>query len=776
MNSRDMGHLIANNEATLLDCGWFPNKALGSFPGETRRLIDPVNYPPVDGMPGGTAGGVPNDEPILGHYRYYYDEYGAMAAWVRIHGNVVEYWPTGGNQWIQIGDANWPNGCVPDAEQFQNTMIIMHGTLDTYYMAKFLIYNGTSWLAGDVPVPGFYTLTPAVFTGGGVDDMTAWGNFTGSVNRFFVVEIERNTMGWVYFQGVGLNDIAVAGPYTGADERTYIVRISAVAPDMFEWSQDGGNQWSIPINITGAVQILSDGVTITFAAVVGHTVGNYWSFYCGPTDAIRWSMDAGATWEDDNIPITAGVAIGLTENINVIFLADVGHTVTDYWEFDVIVNGLPNLRPAFAVAYKNRLFAVSPNEPYRLRFSAVRNPRNFLSPDGGYVGIGEEAGDPIKGLWVHDGRIYIFKKHSNWIYWIDDYGIQHIYQHRSTGGLLNHRCIAAMDDIIYYITDRGIYMLYGADYDCVSDKVHPNITAHPDYLKYAQLIVHQPSCTIWATYLVNIEYVPVSESDGETTVNIYHSHTWVGQIRRGLKTNPRWTRLPYHRITGYAMPPKCNNYRGADGQKLRFDAQQPDVTQWNTTNRYPDALYPTPAQGGPRHYSYRWNTGYDKDVVPAITGYYAGDHGVGWYLNWRSRRFMPVPTTRNLVFDRARLEYNVWKNQVGVGIDVAWGQVRIDEWMLKPSNPDPSGDTHFPIGNATTYDPVAGGHCFEEWSLAECRRDVDDNPGAYGKTIMLEFNCCGTANRNRDSWRIEFKDFGIELDMPEAQATTDRGI
>ena len=777
MNSRDMGHLIADNEAALLDCGWFPNKALRSLPGDRRRLLDPVTYPPVPGMSLGTAGGVPNDEPILGHWRYYSGIGGTNDAWVRVHGNVVEYWPTGGVGWIQIGPANWPNACVPTAVQFRDMLLIMHGTADTYYMCKFLTYNGNTWVSGDVPVPGNWTLGAVAFVGGGLNDMVANYGFTGSVNRFFVVEIIRNLIGNpVYYGDVGLDDITTAGAYTGVGETRYIVEVVGVGlPDTFRWSDDGGLNWSADTGMTGAAQALSNGVTITFAAAVGHTVGDFWDFYCSPEDAIRWSWDGGGTWQETNIAITAGVPIGLDEGVTVTFAAAIGHTVTDYWEFDIVVNDLPNLRPAFAATYKSRVYGVSSNEPYRLRFSAVRNPRNWLAPGGGYVGIGEDQGDPIMGLFENDNKLYIFKKHSVWVYWIDDYGYQHIYKHRASGGLLNHKCICAMDDIIYYVTDRGVYALYGADYDCVSDKVHPNIEAHPEYLAYAQAIVHQPSATLWVTYLVNIEETPVYESEGEETIRTFHSHTWVGQIRRGLKMQPRWTRLPYHRITGYAMPPQENNYRGMDVQSLRFDAQQPDVLEWNPNLSYPDAMYPTAVQGGARHYSYIWDVGYDRDVIPALAGYYAGDHGIGWYLKYRSKRWMPIPTTRNIQWDRMRLEYNVWKNQEALGMDAGWGVIYIDEWILVPSVSADADPTHFAIGLATPYDPDAGGACFQEWSLAECRRDFDQGPGAYGKTIMVEFECCGTAHRARLSYAIEFKDFGIEWDIPEADMTTDRG-
>lgn len=778
MNSRDSSHLIAANEASQLDCAWFPNKAMRSFPGETRRLLDAINYPAVPGMDAGTVGGVPNDEPILGHWRYCWGDGGDADAWVRVHGNVVEYWPTGSAEWIQIGPANWPNTCVPNAVQFRDMMLIMHGTLDTYYMCKFLKYNGETWVSGDVPVPGNWTLGPVNFVvAPGLNDMVVNYGFIGNENRFFIVEIERNLIGPPIIYGVGLDDIASGGVYVGADHLRYIVEIIGVGPpDTFRWSDDGGLNWSAGVAIVAAfAHPLSNGVTVTFLAAGGHTLGDFWDFYCSPEDAVRWSWDGGGTWEETNIPITAGVAMGLDDGVTVTFAAAVGHTVGNYWEFDILVNDLPNLRPAFAVTYKDRLYGVSPNEPYRLRFSAIRNPRRWTYPGGGYVNLGDTEGDPIMGLFVNNGKLYIFKKHSVWVYWIDEGGFRHLYEHRASGGLLNHKCICAMDDIIYYVTTRGVMALYGADYDCVSDKVHPNIEAHPEYLKYAQAIVHQESATIWVTYLVHIEEELVDESGGPEKVRYFHSHTWVGQIRRGLKVDPRWTRLPYHRITGYAMPPQDNNYRGQDIQNLRFDAQQPDVLEWNPNLAYPDAMYPTPAQGGPRHYSYRWNTGFDRDVIPFKVGYYAGDHGIGWYLKYRSPRFAPAPCTRNIVFDRMRIEFNVWKNQEAQGMDGGWGRVLIDEWVLKPSAPAPTGDTHFLIDNATPYHLDTGGGAYQEWALAECRRDVDNGPGAYGKNMAVEFTALGTANRARLSYAIEFKKYAIEMDMPEIDMTTDRG-
>jgi len=77
------------------------------------------------------------------------------------------------------------------------------------------------------------------------------------------------------FAGAGLND-AICGFGYAANAR-YEVRITAAgAPDHFQWSKNGG-PLSAPIAITGGVQPLSDGATISFSATTGHRTGASWN-------------------------------------------------------------------------------------------------------------------------------------------------------------------------------------------------------------------------------------------------------------------------------------------------------------------------------------------------------------------------------------------------------------------------------------------------------------------------------------------------------------------
>lgn len=85
------------------------------------------------------------------------------------------------------------------------------------------------------------------------------------------------------FTGSGLDDMSVSGAYTGSLSDSYVVKIDAVGtPDTFKWSRDAGTTWvATGVAITGAVQTLEQGITVTFAATTGHTVNDLWTIPIG---------------------------------------------------------------------------------------------------------------------------------------------------------------------------------------------------------------------------------------------------------------------------------------------------------------------------------------------------------------------------------------------------------------------------------------------------------------------------------------------------------------
>jgi hypothetical protein len=87
--------------------------------------------------------------------------------------------------------------------------------------------------------------------------------------------------GSVTFTGAGLNDMTVSGtPNADIDFKVQIDGNGT--PDTFKWSNDGGETWDAEtVGITGSAQVLSNGVSVTFAATIGHTITNNWAWTTG---------------------------------------------------------------------------------------------------------------------------------------------------------------------------------------------------------------------------------------------------------------------------------------------------------------------------------------------------------------------------------------------------------------------------------------------------------------------------------------------------------------
>jgi hypothetical protein len=185
------------------------------------------------------------------------------------------------------------------------------------------------------------TVIPAaVFAGVGLNDLTTSGAYTGNANATFVVQIvneaapanairwSKNGGDWNYdfipdpvaafplSDGVfvtfaspeghttddswtisiiypGLDDMAPSGVCSQVGGAFFEVVIDTVgAPDKFKWRKDGG-AWTAGVSITGAAQLLSDSVSITFGATTGHSYGSTWEITAGTTGGCVYRLDNG---------------------------------------------------------------------------------------------------------------------------------------------------------------------------------------------------------------------------------------------------------------------------------------------------------------------------------------------------------------------------------------------------------------------------------------------------------------------------------------------------
>ena len=91
----------------------------------------------------------------------------------------------------------------------------------------------------------------------------------------------------IYYDGSDLNDLSQSGTLTGNADIRFEVEIDGTgAPDTFRWrSWDVTNDnavgaWTSLVAITGGSQTLSNGISISFGATTGHTVGDKWFISC----------------------------------------------------------------------------------------------------------------------------------------------------------------------------------------------------------------------------------------------------------------------------------------------------------------------------------------------------------------------------------------------------------------------------------------------------------------------------------------------------------------
>lgn len=88
------------------------------------------------------------------------------------------------------------------------------------------------------------------------------------------------------FTGAGLDDATFSGTYTGTDAVSFTVVVTATGT--FKWKKNDG-AYTTGVAMTGSAQALSDGISVTWGATTGHTIGDYTTYmiYFYPSDLVR---------------------------------------------------------------------------------------------------------------------------------------------------------------------------------------------------------------------------------------------------------------------------------------------------------------------------------------------------------------------------------------------------------------------------------------------------------------------------------------------------------
>jgi len=118
--------------------------------------------------------------------------------------------------------------------------------------------------------------------------LTACGKETKTVSSTAVNFADipgKLRVGPITYSGISSSSITIAGT---SFDRPFSVDFKVMVdgngtPDTFKFSLDGGTVYSSAlIAMTGAAQTMNNGVTATWAATTGHTIGHYCTFTVYP--------------------------------------------------------------------------------------------------------------------------------------------------------------------------------------------------------------------------------------------------------------------------------------------------------------------------------------------------------------------------------------------------------------------------------------------------------------------------------------------------------------
>ena len=149
--------------------------------------------------------------------------------------------------------------------------------------------SGTETAAITLSLPMDVTITNNLTVGGDLyitGTTISVGAANLSVDDSFIYLNQGDAIGAdnTVFAGTGLDDAVFKGYSEAPTTTTYYVRIDTVgATDTFEWSKDNfSTTEATGVIIDGTLQDLEFNITIQFAAITGHTLGDVWSGTAAP--------------------------------------------------------------------------------------------------------------------------------------------------------------------------------------------------------------------------------------------------------------------------------------------------------------------------------------------------------------------------------------------------------------------------------------------------------------------------------------------------------------
>lgn len=203
------------------------------------------------------------------------------------------------------------------------------------------------------------------------------------------------------------------------------------------------------------------------------------------TDVYYWT---GAAWTK----ITGAVVMAPNNNTIVSFVS-MNNLLIGYdgknapWTWDgtsgsiSLLAGTPPVGN-ISIVWQNQLFwAGVATAQTRLYYSAVGDPASY--PGSNFIDVPSAFdGDPITGLQILYGNLLIFKRNSVYILSLNADGTFTLSRNNSSVGCVSPYSVVAADNLIYFVSDKGLYAMNLYNVKQVCYKVEP---------RYAQAVTNQ---------------------------------------------------------------------------------------------------------------------------------------------------------------------------------------------------------------------------------------------------------------------------------------------
>jgi len=235
----------------------------------------------------------------------------------------------------------------------------------------------------------------------------------------------KSTVGTATQTGSGLDDLTPGGTYTGSEDMTIRVQIdsSVASPDTMKWSDDGGETWistSIPLATT---IYLPFGIELTWGAVNGHTLNDYWEFACNalsttPSDqkvditSIPTSSDA----QVDQRKVYRTLKGGSTYYLVAVINDNTTTTFTDNLPDALLGSSMAednDIAPLgkYAEWWDGRLW-IADDDDNIVYYSKTLVPDSFDTSNHYVSARRGISNDKIMNMIEYRGLFYIFKRHA----------------------------------------------------------------------------------------------------------------------------------------------------------------------------------------------------------------------------------------------------------------------------------------------------------------------------------------------------------------------------